>query len=308
MLSFEIRRRIAQLHRSQHGDAARDLQSARQVQSVSGGDGAKSVFQDPFKWAEECENSSGRHLRLSRSLATVWPAFAEWAGRDLQNSGPVAAGAMHAELAAVAESFPQGTLFLDLETCGFAGAPVFLAGLIWRADETLVLDQLFARHYAEERALLETLWKIAAGNRVLVTFNGKSFDWPMVHDRSTRHHLGQNRNHPSGVSAATPLTTLGRRDPRPQLVHCDVLHHARRRWKRVLPNCKLQTLERWVCNRSRRDDLAGAQVPAAYHEFVRTGEMRHIPAVLRHNALDLLTLVQITLKLLEPPIVEATSG
>jgi uncharacterized protein YprB with RNaseH-like and TPR domain len=84
------------------------------------------------------------------------------------------------------------------------------------------------------------------------------------------------------------------------LTHCDLLHHARRRWKRVLPNCKLQTLERFVCNRSRHDDLSGAEVPAAYHEFVRTGVARQVGAIVHHNALDLVTLVQIALRLLEP--------
>ena len=54
------------------------------------------------------------------------------------------------------------------------------------------LSQLLARNYAEEKPLLQTLWNIAADKRVLVTFNGKSFDWPMVHDRSTLHHLGQD--------------------------------------------------------------------------------------------------------------------
>ena len=77
-------------------------------------------------------------------------------------------------------------------------------------------------------------------------------------------------------------------------MHCDLLHHARRRWKGLLPNCKLQTLERYVCRRYRTSDLAGALVPAAYHDFVRTGETRHLDEILHHNALDLVTLVQLT--------------
>ena len=67
-----------------------------------------------------------------------------------------------------------------------------------------------------------------------------------------------------------------------------------------LPNCKLQTLERFICSRSRRDDLSGAQVPAAYHQFVRTGldaAGRRDPAVT--TRLDLVTLVQVTMRLLE---------
>ncbi len=219
---------------------------------------------------------------------------------------------MHPELAAVCEHFPRGTLFLDLETCGFAGSSIFLVGLVRYADGQWIVEQLFARHYGQERAMLETLWRIAAEHRVLVTFNGKSFDWPMVHDRSTRHHLGRDlRGLRAGSRAATVVERsdanheqhvaampLGRHDARPELVHCDLLHHARRRWKDRLPNCKLQTLERYACRRWRRDDLSGALVPAAYHQFVRDGDPRAIGAILEHNALDLATLVEVTLRLI----------
>ena len=58
-----------------------------------------------------------------------------------------------------------------------------------------LLSQLLARNYAEEKAMLQTLWSIVAEKRVLATFNGKSFDWPMVHDRSTLHHLGCDTAH-----------------------------------------------------------------------------------------------------------------
>jgi uncharacterized protein YprB with RNaseH-like and TPR domain len=256
--------------------------------------------------ADECQNASGKHLRFRRPLVTLWPA----ADRSIERTLGLAAtpecrtatDALHVELAAMADHFPADVLFLDLETCGFAGSPVFLAGLLWQDDGIMVLDQLFARNYAEERAVLESLWRIAARNRVLVTYNGKSFDWPMVHDRSTRHHLGRDARGTSHSAVDAPRAEfgLGRHDPRPQLTHCDLLHHARRRWKRVLPNCKLQTLERFVCNRSRHDDLSGAEVPAAYHEFVRTGVARQVGAIVHHNALDLVTLVQIALRLLEP--------
>ena len=256
--------------------------------------------------ADECQNASGKHLRFRRPLAMLWPAaeraIARTLGLGATSERSTATDAIHAELAAVADHFPADALFLDLETCGFAGSPVFLAGLLWQVDGVLMLDQLFARNYAEERAVLESLWHVAARNRVLVTYNGKSFDWPMVHDRSTRHHLGHDARGAlhSADHAPRGELGLGRQDPRPQLTHCDLLHHARRKWKRALPNCKLQTLERFVCNRSRRDDLSGAQVPAAYHEFVRTGVARQVGAIVHHNALDLVTLVQIALRLLEP--------
>jgi uncharacterized protein YprB with RNaseH-like and TPR domain len=292
MLNDAIRSRLAQIHRPPVvGPANRPHWLATPGPPSS----LAAIAGESCAAGQECETSSGKHLRLRRPLAGSWPAATD-ARRPLERGASAAAS--HVELAALADCFPHGTMFLDLETCGFAGSPVFLAGLVWQCDGALVLDQLFARNYSEERALLETLWQVAAVNRVLVTFNGKSFDWPMVHDRSTRHHLGRDLRGRVSDKAAPEGGRLGRSDPRPELIHCDLLHHSRRRWKHVLPNCKLQTLERYLCDRSRQDDLSGAQVPLAYHDFVRGGDARQIAAILRHNAFDLLTLVELALKLL----------
>jgi hypothetical protein len=83
----------------------------------------------------------------------------------------------------------------------------------------------------------------------------------------------------------------------PSLQHIDVLHHARRRWRKQLPNCRLQTLEWHVCRRRRADDIPGHRIPAVYAEFVRTGFERDMETVLYHNALDLVTLFDLALRL-----------
>jgi uncharacterized protein YprB with RNaseH-like and TPR domain len=300
MLSEEIRSRLGQLHRPpmfhQAGSAAGKATPGA-ARSVPLEPTVAATF-DRVKQGEEVVNSAGKHLRFRRPLAALWPASDDVIRRAAYTPRAATTSDLHVELAAVVEHFPRGTLFLDLETCGFAGSMVFLAGAVWHVGQTLVVDQLLARDYAEEKAILQTLWQIASCNRVLITFNGKSSDWPMVHDRSTRHHLGQDRRGRSAAAASEPQESWGKDDPRPELTHCDLLHHARRRWKALLPNCRLQTLERFICRRSRRDDLPGGQVPAAYHQFVRSGEARQVGAILHHNALDLLTLVQITLALL----------
>ena len=99
------------------------------------------------------------------------------------------------------------------------------------------------------------------------------------------------------TSPAVPDSPLSRHDPRPDLIHCDLLHHARRRWKHELPDCKLQTLERHICRRRRLDDIPGREIPSAYHDFVRHGDAWLIRGVLHHNALDLITLLQLSLSL-----------
>jgi uncharacterized protein YprB with RNaseH-like and TPR domain len=111
----------------------------------------------------------------------------------------------------------------------------------------------------------------------MISFNGKTFDWPMVRERSVRHRL--------------KLPTEA------QFAHIDVLHHARRRWRKKLPNCRLQTLEWHVCRRRRTDDIPGHRIPAVYAEYVRTGFERDMDTVLYHNALDLVTLFDLALRL-----------
>lgn len=247
------------------------------------------------------QNEHGQHLWIKHPLERIWPVGAQWTESLLarwQDYGHLPEEA-HEELDAVQRFFPERVFFLDLETCGFAGSMIFLAGLIHYDDHRLVLSQLWARNYAEETALLTTLWQIAQSHRVLVTFNGKSFDWTHVHDRSTLYRLGLPPSSKAQCSAGA-LTNNGSvlkpEDTRPAPVHCDLLHHARRRWKRLLPNCRLQTLERFVCGRTRGGDIPGREIPDAYHDYVRTGRTEAIKSILHHNVLDLVTLLQLTMQ------------
>jgi uncharacterized protein YprB with RNaseH-like and TPR domain len=258
---------------------------------------------------ELVSNAWGTHWIRRRALSDLWPHGDHWLSQSWvrldEARGQPTVGS--AELRALLAHLPRHVLYLDLETCGFSGSMVFLIGLIHFCDGQFQLSQLLARNYAEEKAMLQSLWSIAAENHVLATFNGKSFDWPMVHDRSTLHHLGAalpatrpERQAPS-ETAPSAVEQLTRHDARPQLVHCDLLHHARRRWKDKLPNCKLQTLERVICRRHRNDDIPGREIPAAYHDFVRSGDAWLIRNVLHHNALDLITLLQLSMLLATKP-------
>jgi uncharacterized protein YprB with RNaseH-like and TPR domain len=181
-------------------------------------------------------------------------------------------------LAAFIRAFPQDLLLVDLETCGLAGSSLFLIGLLRCIEGHLAVELLLARSYAEERAVLASFWQAVTPRSLLVTFNGKSFDWPMLADRSARH-----------------LMFRGCRRPEP--AHVDLLHHARRRWRRQLPDCRLQTLERHICGRGRTGDIPGNQIPAAYQHYVRTGKDHEMNAILLHNAIDLVTLLDIGLRL-----------
>jgi len=169
-------------------------------------------------------------------------------------------------------------LFLDLETGGFSSSPVFLAGTMHWNGTDFVLRQYFARHYGEERTLLRALDAEVSRFDAVVTFNGKSYDAPFLRDRSHVH----------GVPLRLPS------------LHVDLLHPARRRWRWRLSDCRLQTLELWVCRRRRSGDVPSDEVPGLYHDFVRRGDPYRLVPVFHHNLLDVITMHEILRALCRP--------
>ncbi len=182
------------------------------------------------------------------------------------------------ELSAVRAAGLDQVLFLDLETCGLASSPVFLAGTMFWNGEDFVIRQYFARHYGEEVALLRALHEQTRAFSLLVTFNGKSYDAPFLRSRAMTHR----------VTLELP--------PR----HLDLLHASRRRWKGRLPDCRLTTIERHVTRRRRVGDVSGAEVPDLYHAFVRDGDPYPLVPVFHHNLLDVITMAEILTALCRP--------
>ena len=166
---------------------------------------------------------------------------------------------------------PEEIIFLDLETTGLSMTPVFLIGTMECGSNGFVFKQYFARDYSEEAGILSAFAERLSSARMIVTFNGKSFDVPFL----------QNRAIATGVALPQPRS------------HLDLLHESRRRYGRTVPNHKLQTLETVICGNPREDDIPGSEIPAAYHEFVRTGNARKIGMILKHNLHDLLTMADL---------------
>lgn len=171
-------------------------------------------------------------------------------------------------------------LYMDIETGGLSAAPVFLVGLCMVGERNLVLRQLFARDYAEERALLAEVARLAAEHDFLVTFNGKTFDVPYLRDRAIHHRI------------EIPI-------PMP---HLDLLWMARRRWKQLLPDCKLKTIEWRVLRRRRAGDVGGAEIPGLYHDYVKRGEAHRLLPVFHHNLLDVVAMVELTPVIFDPDV------
>jgi hypothetical protein len=224
------------------------------------------------------DTDAGKCYRIVRRLSRSWPAdprIGDRFGAALTNALPQS-DAPEQDLAPLVAAGPGKVLFMDLETCGFAGTPVFLLGVMQPANGDLLVEQLLARNYEEEPAILARFAELCRDHPVLTTFNGKAFDWPFLRDRAA-------------------IWRVELREPQ---AHCDLLHVARRRYRNVLPDCRLQTLELFVCKRRRVGDIPGQEIPSAYHDFVRTGDPRQMREVLHHNFLDLVTLAELVMDLL----------
>src|SRR2546426_3204349 len=167
---------------------------------------------------------------------------------------------------------PRGLLFLDAETTGLAGGTgtyAFLIGAAWLEDDRLILAQHFMRDFDEEPALLAALRLLLERASAVVTFNGASFDLPLL---ETRFIMARRR-----WPAALP--------------HLDLLRPSRRVWTSCFADCRLATLEREVIGVVRDDDIPGALIPALYFDFLRSRRAAPLGRVLAHNRDDILTLV-----------------
>jgi len=184
---------------------------------------------------------------------------------------------------------PSQWLFLDTETTGLVGGSgtyAFLVGLAWWDSGGLQVEQLFMRDFGEEHSLLLALDERLAERRVLVTFNGKSFDWPLL---ETRFRMTRS------ISPHIPAT------------HLDFLHPARQLWRPRLSSVRLCELERHVLHVSagskldwtRDGDMNSGDIPEAYFSFVRGGLCAPLVPVFQHNQMDLRGLAAIAGRVLD---------
>lgn len=174
---------------------------------------------------------------------------------------------------------PAELVYLDTETTGLAGGTgtcAFLIGVGAIEGSDFVVRQFFLRDYPEEKAVLAALAEVLAGYQGLVTFNGKTFDVPLL---ETRFALSRQRS------------------PFGRMVHLDLLHPARRLWKLRLEDCRLTHLEQEVLGIGRRGDVPGADIPGIYFDYLRSGDARGLQPVFYHNALDIMTLAALTAEL-----------
>ena len=170
------------------------------------------------------------------------------------------------------ESFdPRRILYLDTETTGLGGSGTvaFLVGMGFLTDNGFEVHQFLMRDYQEEPYLLK---HVAAGLGkfdVLCTFNGTTFDVPLLESRFLMNRMSR--------------TCL-------DLPHLDLLHMCRRLWKLRLGRCNLGRLEEVILGKPRTDDLPGSEVPQRYFTYLKTKQMSLLEDILKHNAQDIASL------------------
>ncbi len=165
-------------------------------------------------------------------------------------------------------------VFIDLETTGLsggAGTVAFLVGCAYFDGGALQVRQFLLSSFNAERALLAAAAELFDDADLIVTYNGKTFDVPMMETRWAFHRM------------PAPLE---------EVPHFDMLHPARRLWRSRSTltddgGCRLTTLERMLLNLRRVGDVDGFEIPGRFFQFLRTGDARPLEPVLEHNRLDL---------------------
>jgi uncharacterized protein len=177
---------------------------------------------------------------------------------------------------AIPHTHPARWAFLDTETTGLMGGTgtyAFLIGVGSIDSSGFRLRQFFMRDYGEEASLLSRLAEYLAPFDVLITYNGKSYDQPLL---ETRFRMARARH------------------PFDRMEHLDLLFGARRLWKLRLESCRLVDLENRILGVERQGDLPGELIPYCYFEFLRTQKAFEIVPIFHHNAIDILSLACLT--------------
>ena len=166
-------------------------------------------------------------------------------------------------------------VFFDTETTGLAGGSgtvAFVLGLAWFPEQEsggLMVRQYLLSRFAGEARMLDLGAEVLGRASPVVTYNGKSFDAPLL---------------------ATRCRLCRRGDPLQNAVHLDLLHPMRRAFSRTWGDCRLGTAEFNLLRFARRDDLPGHEAPAAWTDWLHRGNCSRLGKLLEHNAWDLISL------------------
>lgn len=223
----------------------------------------------PGAW--ESTAQGGLHMVRTRYAATHCHGMAPLASSLTATAAHMTTLALDGTFASVD---PARLLYLDTETTGLAGGAgtlPFLIGMGRFVEGVWHLEQMFLRRLGEEAPMLHYLAALMRQASAIVTYNGKSFDWPLLRTRFVMNRIP--------VPDALP--------------HLDLLHCTRRLLPQLAGGARLCQVERTLLAFERIDDVDGARIPALYFEFLRGGRVSPMAQVVTHNAHDLAALAAI---------------
>jgi uncharacterized protein YprB with RNaseH-like and TPR domain len=230
-------------------------------------------FIDEWMSGEVVETRNGTHFETEK----LYERHRRHGSMDISNLQELPGDLLDCLLeAATPRSHPSRWAFLDTETTGLAGGSgtyAFLVGVGSICPEGFRVRQFFMRDFGEEASLLWALDEHLAQFDVLITYNGKIYDQPLL---ETRFRMTRAR------------------PPFARLAHLDLLYGARRLWKLRLESCRLVDLENQILGVDREGDLPGEMIPYVYFEYLRTRQAFRLVPIFHHNAVDILTLACLT--------------
>ncbi len=168
-------------------------------------------------------------------------------------------------------------VILDIETMGLFTRPIILFGVARISGDQVLINQYLLRNIKEEPAALMGFLSHINEVSVFITFNGRTFDIPYVRERLAYYRMKGDLEKP----------------------HFDILHFSRRAWRERVPNCRLNTLEKYLLSIARKDDVPSALVPDFYETYMRSKNVGPLIPIIEHNKQDLVTLANIFSKLHE---------
>ena len=230
----------------------------------------------PF-YTEKWIDAGLKLIRNDRGFLFVKESFYE----DEHIHGNIGLGKLQESIDFMQQKYPNHPLainpdipfcFYDTETTGLKGAGVFifLNGMLRKVERGFLLTQYVLADPSQEASFLLAT-KFWEKSQTIITYNGKSFDFPQLISRWT-----MNRN------AIPPLKDH---------VQIDLMHSSKRIWKGDINRFKLKQVEEMKLGFSRKNDIPGHLAPIIYFDAVKHGDPTNLMKVLKHNEWDILSLV-----------------
>ena len=165
--------------------------------------------------------------------------------------------------------------FMDIETLGLSNVPIILIGVAEIKGNKIISSQYFLRDIDEEPAVLKGYFSHLDEDSVHVTFNGKTFDVPFIRNRLNYHRVNVDFN----------------------LAHLDLMYFAKYLWRDDLPNCQLQTIEKYKFGLERVDDVPGQYIPGYYNAYLSQNNIGPMIPIIEHNRQDIVSLADFLMKM-----------